>query len=96
MICLLWLRLRRLLCSDLLRFFNYIVRVSKIVAYLLRGEVHVDFSSSKVDDCFNSAEEQSPKDDGWIVLVFSHVNDHSECLIFHLELSRPLCSETVT
>ena len=76
MICLLWLRLRRLLfCPDLLRFFNYIVRVSKIVAYLLRGEVHVDFSGSNVDNCFNGAEEQSSKDDGWIVLVFSHVNN---------------------
>ena len=62
-------------CPDLLRVFNYIVKVSKIAAYLLRGEVHVDFSGSNVDDCFNSAEEQSSKDDGWIVLVFSHVNN---------------------
>ena len=62
-------------CSDLLRVFNYIVRVSKIAAYLLRAEMHVDFSSSNVDDCFNSAEEQSPNGDGWIVLVFSHVNN---------------------
>ena len=60
---------------DLLRVFNYIVRVSKIATYLLRGEVHVDFSGSIVDDCFNGAEERSPKDDGWIVLVFSHVNN---------------------
>ena len=37
-------------CPDLLRVFNYIVRVSKIAAYLLRGEVHVDFSGSNVDD----------------------------------------------
>ena len=56
-------------CPDLLRVFNYIVRVS------LRGEVHVDFSGSNVDDCFNGAEEQSPKDDEWIVLVFSYVNN---------------------
>jgi len=33
-------------CPDLLRVFNYIVRVSKIAAYLLRGEVPVDFSGS--------------------------------------------------
>jgi len=43
--------------------------------YLLRGEVHVDFSGSNVDNCFNGAEERSPKDDGWIVLVFSNVNN---------------------
>ena len=62
-------------CPDLLRVFNYIVRVSKIAAYLLRGEVHVDFFGSNVDDCFNGAEERSSKDDGWIVLVFSHINN---------------------
>jgi len=48
-------------CPDLLRVFNYIVRVSKIAAYLLRGEVHVDFFGSNVDDCFNGAEERSPR-----------------------------------
>ena len=62
-------------CPDLLRVFNYIVKVSKIAAYLLRGEMHVDFSGSNVDDCFNGAEERSPKDDEWIVLVFSHINN---------------------
>jgi len=62
-------------CPDLLRVFNYIVKVSKIAAYLLRGEVHVDFSGSSVDDCFNGAEERSPKNDGWIVLVLSYVNN---------------------
>ena len=62
-------------CPDLLRVFKYIVMVSKIVAYLLRGEVHVDFSGSYVDDCFDSVEERSSKDGGWIILVFSHVND---------------------
>jgi len=41
---------------------------------LLRGEVHVDFSGSNIDDSFDSVEERSFKDDGWIVLVFSHVN----------------------
>ena len=51
------------------------VRVSKIAAFLLRGEMHVDSSGSNIDDCFNSAEELSPKDDGWIILVFSHVNN---------------------
>jgi len=60
---------------DLLGVFNYIVRVIKIAASLLRGEVHVDFSGSNVDDCFNGAEERPPKDDGWIVLVFSLVNN---------------------
>ena len=35
----------------------------------------MDFSGSNTDDCFNGAEEWFPKDDGWIVLVFSHVND---------------------
>jgi len=62
-------------CPDLLEVFNYIVRVSKIAAYLLRGEVYVDFSGSNVDDCFNGAEERCPKDDGWIVLVFSYANN---------------------
>jgi len=62
-------------CPDMLRVFNYIVKVSKIAAYLLRGEVHVDFSGSNLDDCFNGAEERPPKDDRWIVLVFSHVNN---------------------
>jgi len=51
------------------------VKVSKIAAYLLRGEMHVDFSGFNVDDCFNGAKERSPKDDGWIILVFSHVNN---------------------
>jgi len=37
--------------------------------------MHVDFSGSNVDDCFNDVEERSPKVDGWIVLVLSHVND---------------------
>jgi len=62
-------------CPHLLRVFNYIVRVSKIAAYLLRGEVHVDFSGSNIDNGFDSAKERSSKDDGWIVLVVSHVND---------------------
>jgi len=67
-------------CPDMLGVFNYIFRVSKIAAYLLRGEVHVDFSGSNVDDCFNGAKEQSPKDDGWIVLIFSHVNNLKVCM----------------
>ena len=62
-------------CPDLLRVFNYIVRVSKTATYLLRGEVYVDFSGSNVDDCFNGVEERSLKDDEWIILVFSHVNN---------------------
>jgi len=45
-------------CPDLLRVFNYIVRVSKIAAYLLRGEVLMDFFGSNVDDCFNGGEER--------------------------------------
>jgi len=57
-------------CPDVLRVFNCIVKVSKIVAYLLRGEVHVDFSGSNVDDCFNGAEERSLKDDGWIIVGY--------------------------
>ena len=40
----------------------------------------MDFSSSNVDDCFNSAEERSSKDDGWIVFVFSHVNNLKVCV----------------
>jgi len=32
----------------------------------------MDFSSSNVDDC---AEEWSSKDDGWIIFVFSNVNN---------------------
>ena len=39
-------------CLDLLRVFNYIVRVSKTAAYLLRGEVHVDFFGSNINDGF--------------------------------------------
>ena len=35
----------------------------------------MDFSGSNVDDCFNGAEERSPNDDEWIVLVFSHDNN---------------------
>ena len=62
-------------CPDLLRVFNYIVKVSKIAAYLLRAEEHVDFSGSNVDDCFNGAEERSSKDDGWIEFIFSDVNN---------------------
>ena len=62
-------------CPDLLRVFNYIVRIIKVVAYLLKGEVHVDFSGSNVDDGFDSVEERSSKDGGWIILVFYHVND---------------------
>jgi len=46
-----------------------------MAAYLLRGEVHVDLSSSNVDGCFNGAEKRSSKDDGWIILVFSNVNN---------------------
>ena len=60
---------------DLLRIFNYIVRTIKVVAYLLRGKVHVDFFGSNIDDNFDSVKERSSKDDRWIVLVFSHVND---------------------
>ena len=41
-------------CPDLLRVFNYIVRDSKTAAYLLRGEVYVDFSGSNIDDGFDS------------------------------------------
>jgi len=41
-------------CPDLLRIFNYIVRIIKVVVYLLRGEVHVDFSGSNIDDDFDS------------------------------------------
>ena len=66
--------------SDLLRVFNDIVRVSKIAAYLLWGELHMDFSSSNVDDCLNDAEERSSEDDGWIVLVLSHVNNLKVCV----------------
>ena len=62
-------------CPDLFRILNYIVRIIKVVAYLLRGEVHVDFSGSNIDDNFDSVEERSSKNGGWIILVFSHVND---------------------
>ena len=41
-------------CPDLLRIFNYIVRIIKVVAYLLRGDVHVDFSGSNIDGGFDS------------------------------------------
>jgi hypothetical protein len=37
--------------------------------------VHVDFSGSNIDNGFDSVEERSSKDGGWIILVFSHVND---------------------
>jgi len=42
---------------------------------LLQRKVHVDFSGSNIDDNFDSVEERSSKDDGWIVLVVSYVND---------------------
>ena len=35
----------------------------------------MDFSGSNVDDCFNGAEEWCPNGDGWIILVFSYVNN---------------------
>ena len=35
----------------------------------------MDFSGSNIDDGFDSVEERSSKDGGWIILVFSHVND---------------------
>jgi len=56
-------------CPDLLRIFNYIVRIIKVVAYLLKGEVHVDFFGFNIDNGFDIAEERSSKDGGWIVLV---------------------------
>jgi len=59
---------------DLLRIFNYIVRIIKVVAYLLKGEVHVDFSGSNVDDGLDSVAERSFKDGGWIIFIFSLVN----------------------
>ena len=54
----------------LLRIFKYIVRIIKVATYLLRGEVHVDFSCSNVDDGFNGAKERSSKDNEWIILIF--------------------------
>ena len=35
----------------------------------------MDFSGSNIDDVFDSVEERSSKDGGWIILVVSHVND---------------------
>ena len=75
MICILLVAVASSSCPDLLRVFNYIVMVSKVVAYLLRGEVHVDFSGSNIDDGFDSVEERTSKDGGWVILVISHVND---------------------
>ena len=40
----------------------------------------MDFSGSNIDNCFNGAEERSSKDDGWIILVFSHVNNLKVCV----------------
>ena len=40
----------------------------------------MDFSGSNVDDCFDGAEERSSKDDRWIVLVFSKVNNLKVCV----------------
>ena len=65
-------------CPDLLKVFNYIVKDSKIAVYLLRGEVHVDFSGSNVDDCFNGAEERYPKDDGCPLISIS-LYHHEVC-----------------
>ena len=42
---------------------------------LLQRKVYEDFSGSNIDDGFDSVEEQSSKDGGWIILIFSHVND---------------------
>ena len=35
----------------------------------------MDFSGSNIDDGFDSVKERSSNDGGWIILVFSHVND---------------------
>ena len=74
-------------CPDLLGVFNYIVRVIKTAAYLLRGEVHVDFSGSNVDDCFNGL----PRMMGGLYpsSPMSITFNFSECLICHLELGHP-------
>ena len=40
----------------------------------------MDFSSSIVDDRFDSAKLRYSKDDGWVVLIFSHVNDLKICM----------------
>ena len=40
----------------------------------------MDFSGSNVDDCFNSTEEWSSKDDRWIIFVFSNVNNLKVCM----------------
>jgi len=42
---------------------------------LLQRKVYVDISGSDIYDGFDSDEERSSKDGGWIILVFSHVND---------------------
>jgi len=45
------------------------------VASPSQRKVHVDFSGSNINDGFDGVEERSSKDGGWIILVFSHVND---------------------
>jgi len=44
-------------------------------AYLFRREFEMDLSYSNVNDGLGSVEERSSLDDGWITLIFTHVDD---------------------
>jgi hypothetical protein len=44
-----------------------------MATYFSYREVEVHFSYSNVDDGFSSVQEQSSKDNGWIILILSHV-----------------------
>ena len=61
--------------AALLRLFISSITI-KITAYLFSRELEVDLSRFDVDDHVGGVEEWSSKDDGCIVFLFSHVQDH--------------------
>ena len=48
----------------------------KIAAYLFSMELKVDLSRSNVDDRACGVEERPSKDDGCVIFLFSHVQNH--------------------
>ena len=45
----------------------------KITVYLFSLKLEVDLSRSDIDDHVGSVKERSSKDDGFIILFFTHV-----------------------
>ena len=48
----------------------------EITEYLFSKELEVDLSRSNIDDCVCGVEERPSKDDGCIIVFFSHVQNH--------------------